>query len=134
MNWKEMLMAAGSRSLSDVFRDILGNVQEIVRSEVRLVKTEAWEDVAKAKPPALLLATGGATAFFAILFLLLAIFYALGLFIPYWAAALIVGAVLAVVGTMILKAGVAGFKRIYPLDDTRESIKENVEWAKQHSK
>lgn len=127
-------MAAGSRSLSDVFRDILGNVQEIVRSEVRLVKTEAWEDMAKAKSPALLLGIGGVTAFFAILFLLLAIFYALTLYLPYWAAALIVGTVLAVSGSLILRAGLVGLKHIYPLADTRQTIKENVEWAKQHSK
>jgi hypothetical protein len=40
-------MAAGDRSLSDVLQDIIRNVQEIVRSEVRLAKTEIREEAAK---------------------------------------------------------------------------------------
>ena len=32
------------RSITDLFRDILHNVQDIVRSEARLAKTEIWEE------------------------------------------------------------------------------------------
>ena len=42
-------MAAEDRSFSDVVQDILRNVQEIVRSEVRLAKTEIREEAVKAK-------------------------------------------------------------------------------------
>src|ERR1700682_3918892 len=66
-------MAAGDRSLSDVFQDIIRNVQEIVRSEVRLAKTEIREEAARAKSPTLLLGAGVVTAIFAMLFLLLMI-------------------------------------------------------------
>jgi hypothetical protein len=40
---------AGDRSFSEVVQDIIGNVQEIVRSEVRLA-TEMREEAAKANP------------------------------------------------------------------------------------
>jgi hypothetical protein len=40
-------MPPGDRSLSDVFQDILRSVQEIVRSEVRLAKTEMGGEVGK---------------------------------------------------------------------------------------
>ena len=128
-------MAAGDRSLSDVFQDIIRNVQEIVRSEVRLAKTEIREEAAKAKSSTLLLGAGVVTAIFAMLFLLLMIVYALALVMPSWAAALIVGAVLAVVASVMLTAGIRRFKQIHPTPErTVETIKENVEWAKQHTK
>ena len=128
-------MAAGDRSFSGVLQDIIRNVQEIVRSEVRLAKTEILDEAAKAKSSALLLGAGAVTAIFAIFFLLLMIVYALALVVPSWAAALIVGAALAVVASVMLMAGVGRFKQIHPTPErTVETIKENVEWAKQHTK
>ena len=128
-------MAAGDRSLSDVLQDIIRNVQEIVRSEVRLAKTEIREEAAKARSSMLLLAAGAVTAILAIVFLLLMIVYALTLVTPGWAAALIVGTILAVVASVMLTADVRRFKQIHPTPErTIETIKENVEWAKQLTK
>jgi uncharacterized membrane protein YqjE len=128
-------MAAGDRSLSDVLQDIIRNVQEIVRSEVRLAKTEIREEAVKAKSSMLLLGVGGVTALFAMLFLLVTIVYALALVMPSWAAALIVGTVLAVVASVVLMAGMKRFKQIHPTPErTVETIKENVEWVKQRTK
>jgi uncharacterized membrane protein YqjE len=128
-------MAAEDRSISDVLQDILRNVQEILRSEVRLAKTEIREEAAKTKSSAVLLGTGAVTAIFALLFLLLMIVYMLGLVMPSWIAALIVGAALAVVASVMLTAGIRRFKQIHPTPErTVEIIKENVEWAKQQAK
>ena len=128
-------MAAGDRSFSGVLQDIIRNVQEIVRSEVRLAKTEILEEAAKTKSSTLLLAAGAVTAIFAIFFLLLMIVYALALVVPSWTAALIVGAALAVVASVMLTTGVQRFKQIHPTPErTVETIKENLEWAKQHTK
>jgi uncharacterized membrane protein YqjE len=128
-------MAAEDRSLSEVLQDVMRNVQEIVRSEVRLAKTEIREEAVKAKSATLLLGAGAVTAIFAILFLLLMIAHALALVMPSWAAALIVGAALAVVASVMLTAGIQRFKQIHPTPArTVETIKENVEWAKQHTK
>ena len=78
---------------------------------------------------------GAVTAIFAIFFLLLMIVYALALVVPRWTAALIVGAALAVVANVMLTVGVRRFKQIHPNPErTVETLKENVEWAKQHTK
>jgi uncharacterized membrane protein YqjE len=128
-------MAVEDRSLSDILQATIRNLQEIVRSEVRLAKTEIREEVAKAKSSAVLLGAGAVTAIFAILFLLLMIVYALALVMPSWTAALIVGAALAVVASVMLTAGIRRFKQIHPTPErTVETIKENVEWAKQQAK
>jgi len=115
-------MSAVDRSFSDILQSIVRNVQEIVRSEVRLAKIEIREEAVKAKSASLFLGTGAVIAIFAILFLLLTIIYALALVIPIWAAALIV-------------AGVRRFKQIHATPErTVESVKENLVWAKQHTK
>jgi uncharacterized membrane protein YqjE len=118
-----------------VFQDILRNVQEILRSEVRLAKTEIREEAAKAKSSALMLGAGAVTAMFAMFFLLLTVVHALTLVMPSWAAALIVGGVLAGVACVILLAGTRRFKQIHPTPQrTVETLRENVEWAKQRAK
>ena len=128
-------MAIADRSFSDVFQDIIRNAQEMVRSEVRLAKTEIREEVVKAKSSLGLLGAGAVTAIFAILFLLLMIFFALVLVMPAWAAALILGASLAVVASVMLTMGVTRFKQIHATPErTVETIKENIEWAKQQTK
>jgi len=128
-------MAVGDRSFSDVVQDVIRNVQEIVRSEVRLAKTEIREEVAKAKPASVWLGGGAIAGIFAILFLLLMIMYALALVMAMWTAALIVGAGLAITAGLLLNAGVKRFRQIHPAPErTIETIKENLEWAKQQTK
>ena len=128
-------MPANERSFSDVFQDIVRNIQEIVRSEVRLAKTEIRDEAAKAKSAGLLITVGAVTAIFAALFLLLMIVYVLSRVMPNWAAALIVGVALAIVAGATLSAGVKRFKQIHPTPErTVETLKENVEWVKQQIK
>jgi len=128
-------MAGADRSLTDVLQNIVRNVQEIIRSEVRLAKTELREEAAKAKVAALWLAAGAATAMFAILFLLITIVDALTLVMPNWAAALTVGGVLALVASVLLSAGKKHLNQVHPAPErTVETIKETVEWAKQNIK
>lgn len=128
-------MAGEDRSLAAVFQDIVRNIQEIIRSEVRLAKTEIREEAVKAKGAVVLLGAGAVTGLYALLFLLCVIVCALALIMPYWSAALIVGAVLAVIAAFLLKAGMARFHQITPTPErTVETIKENVAWAKQQTK
>jgi uncharacterized membrane protein YqjE len=128
-------MPAGDRPFSEVLQDVIGNVQEIVRSEVRLAKAEIKEEAAKAKSSAMLLGVGAASAVYAVLFLLLMTVYALTFVMPNWAAALVVGGVLAIVAVVAVSIGMKRFKEIHPTPErTVETIKENVEWVKQRVK
>ena len=128
-------MAATDRSFSEVLQDIIGNVREIVRSEVRFAKTEVWEEAAKSKISAQLFCAGGITAVFSILFLLLTVVYALSMVMPQWAAALTVGLVLALTASTLLTQGMGRFNKLFPATEPIIEIKkENVEWSKQPSK
>lgn len=129
-----MAMAVGERSITDVLQDILGNVQDIVRSEVRLAKGELLDELAKLKAAAPLLIVGAVTGILATLFLMWTAVYALALVLPMWAAVLIVAVLLAAVGGATLSAGIKRLTKIDPPKRTIASMKENVQWAKQQIK
>ena len=127
-------MPAVERSFSDVLQDIVHNLQDIIRAEVRLAKTEVREEVTKVRAAALLVGIGAVSGVFGLLFLLLATVYGLSLILPDWAAALIVAIALSLCAGITVSKGVKQFKQVTVVPKTTESLKENVEWAKQQIK
>ena len=127
-------MAAQERSIADVLQDILRNIQEIVRSEVRLAKSELGDEFTKVKASAPLLVVGAVAGLLAAFFLAWAAFYALALVLPQWGAALIVAGVLAIVGGITMSAAGKALQRVQRPEQTIASVKENVQWAKQQIK
>ena len=75
-------MVEGERSIAAVLTDIVGNVQQIVRAEMRLATLEVRQEAAKAGRSAILLIAGGAIAVLALAFALLGSVYALGTVVP----------------------------------------------------
>jgi len=128
------MMASSDRSFSTVLQDVVRNLQEIVRAEVRLAKIELREEAVKAKSGGILVAAGAIGGLYAMLFLLFAVFYALTWVMPDWASALTVAAPLAIAAGVLINAGMTHLKKMHPPNKTIESLKENVEWAKQPTK
>jgi|SRR6185437_8605303 uncharacterized membrane protein YqjE len=127
-------MATEARTIADVLQDIVGNVQEIVRSEMRLAKGELQDQLSKVKAAApLLLITIGA-ALLAGFFLAWAALYALVLVLPMWAAALVVALALGSVGIIAMTMGLSALMPLRPPVQTINSVKENMQWAKQQVK
>jgi uncharacterized membrane protein YqjE len=123
------------RSFPEVLQDIVGNLQEIVRSEFRLAKTELKEEAAKAAKPAATFGVGLVFGFYGIGFLLLASVYGLSMVMAGWLAALLVGAILAIVAIALMSSSGKKLKRVNPTPDkTIQSLEENVQWAKHHIK
>jgi uncharacterized membrane protein YqjE len=128
-------MSVPERPLSSVLQDIVHNIQDIVRSEVRLAKTEVRDELAKTRSASTLVAVGVISGLFCIMFLLLTLFHALGLVRPAWAAALCVAVALAILAGVTVMAGAKRFKTINAAaPKTVASLKENVEWAKRQVK
>src|ERR1700694_3099922 len=121
-------MAYGSdRSFADVLQDIIGNVQEIVRAEVRLAKTEIKEETLKVGNAARVLVAGIVLALYAAGFLFLTWVYALESVLPPWLAAFIVTMLLATAGAILIGAGRNRLKTIDPkVEKTVETVKENI--------
>jgi uncharacterized membrane protein YqjE len=127
-------MAATIRSIPEILKDVLTNIQDIVRAEVRLAKAELGEELSRARSGGLLMGVGALAAIFSALFLLLACVYGLSRVMPNWAAALVVAAALGVAAAVTLGLGSKRFKAIQAAPKTAASLKENVQWAKQPTK
>jgi uncharacterized membrane protein YqjE len=121
------MAAIRERSLADVLQDIIANVQDIVRSELRLASVEIRQELAKAASAGKVAAAGGVLALFAFAFLLLAAVYGLALVMPPWMAALTVAIVLAVAGSILVSAGSKRLKLIHlKPEKTVASIRETL--------
>jgi len=127
-------MVASIRSIPEILKDVLTNIQEIVRAEVRLAKAELGEELSRARSGGLLIAVGAVAAIFSALFLLLACVYVLGRVMPNWAAALIVAAAVGIAAAVTLSLGLQRFKTIQAAPKTAASLQENVRWAKELTK
>jgi hypothetical protein len=123
------------RSVPEVLQDIVGNIQEIIRSEFRLAKAEVKQEAAKAKAPVVMSIVGGAIGMYAIGFLLLTAMLAMATVMTMWLAALIVGAALAVISIAMITKATARLKHVNAVPErTVETLKENVQWAKDQIK
>lgn len=125
--------AGRDRSIGELLKDIFGNVQEMIRSEMRLARAEMREEVGRTADSAKLLGAGAGMALFGAGFLLVAVAQLLALVMPSWAASLIVGGVLAVAGFALLMSGKKHLQAPTPRK-TIENVKENVEWMKNQTR
>jgi hypothetical protein len=119
------------RSIASVLKDIVGNLQEIIRAEVRLAKAEVGEQLSLARRAMVLVAAGALFAVLALACLLLCIVYVLAHFVQPWLAALLVALGVGAIAGALVAVGATQLKRI-SLSPARTvtSVQENIQWAK----
>ena len=96
---------ARQRSVMEVLSDALYHLQEILRSEIRLVYVQARAELRTFVSAGALIVAGVLGGFLSALFLLLAVVAALSLVMKLWVAALLVAIVMAVVCAVLLRSG-----------------------------
>lgn len=120
------------RSIPEMFSDIAGHIQEIIRSEFALAKVEVKDKTAKAAPAVGRLGVGVGLGLFALGFFLLMIMFLLSLVLPMWLGALIVWVIVGSIALVLVGSGMAGLRRVRPAPErTVRTVKENVQWAKE---
>ena len=122
------------RPFSRLLEDTLANIQDLVRSEVRLATTEVQEKLVSASKPAAYLGAGLIIVLYGLGFLLVSAMYGLSLVAPAWLAALIVGAASLAAAAILIHKGRCGLRIVTPPEKTIQSVKENVTWLKDQMK
>jgi hypothetical protein len=120
------------RSIGALLSDLARDTSFLIGQEIALAKAEIAQGVANLGTGAGLLAAGALVAFVGVIFLCLAAVYALTLVLPNWAAAVIVGGVVLVLGAglaLVGKRKLSGDK-LMPRRTLR-SLKDDAEWAKE---
>jgi hypothetical protein len=95
--------AARARPIKEILREIVSHAREIVQSEMRLVMLGAKDEISARKTAMIALATALMLTAYGGVFLLLGFVYALSTVWPAWLAALVVGALAAIVGLVVMK-------------------------------
>jgi hypothetical protein len=97
--------AREDQSAVGLVRRLLNEFSLLFRKEIALAKAEVSEALSQAKTGAISVASGGAIMFGGVLVLLAAAVLALAHVVADWLAALIVGAIVTVVGYVMIQGG-----------------------------
>lgn len=120
----------GAENVGSTIGGIIQDLQEIVRGEVQLAKTELKEDASQMGKAAGMIGAGVFFGLVGFIFLMLAATYLLAQWMDMWIAAGIVAVALLVVAAILAMTGKNRMAdaNMAP-DKTIESVKEDKEWA-----
>lgn len=111
-----------SRSLGELLGEITSDVSTLMRQEVALAKAELAQSTKRASKGVGMFGGAGFAAYMVLLFLSIALWWALGNSIGHGWSALIVAAIWAVVGAILFVLGRKEFAAIRGLDRTAETV------------
>ena len=118
-------------SLGELFTEMTNDVSTLLRKEIELAKLEAKEDVTRLGRGAGVFAGAGVAGWFTLLFLSFALAWLLDQAMNTALAFAIVGVIWAVVALILMSKGKRDIKSVEGLPQTKQTLKEDVEWAKQ---
>jgi hypothetical protein len=119
---------SSAESTADLLHRLIDDLATLVRKELALAKAEITHSVSEAKTGLTGVAAGGAVLYTGVLALIAAAILALTEVMPAWGAALIVGALLAIVGYAMLKSG---RQKLRPANLKPEQTQESLRKDKQ---
>jgi Flp pilus assembly protein TadB len=123
------------RSVADLLKGIVENVQEIIRSEVKLARAEIREEASKAGTAGRSFGFAAVLGLYAGGFVLFTIYMVLSLFLASWMAALAVAVVTGMAAAVMYASGKKMWKQVSAKPEkTIESVKENVAWLKNQTR
>jgi uncharacterized membrane protein YqjE len=119
------------RSVGDLLGKVTTDLSTLLRQEVDLAKVEIKEEATKAGKASGMLAGAGAVGYLVLVFLSLALMFALDAAMPIGWAALITAVVLGIVAAVLFVLGRKRLQQVNPKpEQTVETLKEDVQWAK----
>ena len=127
-----MASTKDERSLGEMFAELSRETRTLVQQELQLAKTELTEKASKMGKGVGLLVGGGLIAYGGLLSIIAAmvlILIVIGL--PPWAAALVGGVLVAGIGYLLIRSGLAALKpqELTP-QKTIDTLKEDAQWLK----
>jgi len=124
----------GTHGLGELLGNVATDIQDLVRGEVRLARSELDQKLNSVIMAAIWLVGGALLAFAGLVVVLQGVAAALALALPTWAASLIVGVLIVVIGALFARSGLAmlSFKTLTP-DRTAASLQKDVRVVKEHT-
>ncbi|MFF2299675.1 phage holin family protein [Arthrobacter sp. NPDC058127] len=121
---------AESTSLGDLLGEVTQDISTLIRQEVELAKVELKQSATRAGRGAGMLAGAGVAGHFVLLFLSLALWYALGGLIGLGWSAVVVAVLWAIIAAVLATQGRSQLKSVKGMPQTAETIQEIPETLK----
>jgi uncharacterized membrane protein YqjE len=118
-------------SLSDLLSRLSTDFGDLLSTQLELAKVEIKEEVGRAGKGAAMLSSGALVGYLALILLTFAAAWGLSEVVPEGVAFLIVGVVVAAIAAFLLMTGRERMREVRPVPETTETLKEDVQWAKQ---
>jgi uncharacterized membrane protein YqjE len=123
----------GSASVGDLLGNVVEDVTALVRQEIELARAELEGEAKKAGRAAGMFGAAGVAGWMFALFASLALMWTLNAWMPLGWAALIVAVLWAVAGAVAYARGKTEVRSIRGPQQTIETVKEDVQWARTRS-
>ncbi|MBA2276757.1 MAG: phage holin family protein [Chloroflexia bacterium] len=132
---RDYSLPGAPEGLGSMIGGIIGDLQEIVRGEVQLAKTELKEDATTIGRGTGFIAGAALIGLVGLIFLMLAVTYLLDKWVDRWVGAGIVAVVLLVIAAILAMSGRSQITaaNLKP-EQSIESLKEDKEWANRQIK
>lgn len=119
------------RSVGEIIEALRPQVQELVDRQVALARTELTPVARQAGMATGLLVAGSVFLLLFLVFISLTGIYVLSIWLPQWLAALIVSAVLLIIGGVLAGSGAGILRGLDPKPEhTIRALQQNVNWIK----
>jgi uncharacterized membrane protein YqjE len=121
-------------SFGELVGELTGDLTRLVRQEIELAKVETKEDLSRAGKSAGMFGGAGLAGWLTLLFLSLALMFALANGMDEGWAALIVAVIWGVVAAVLAVVGRSKLRQATPpLQETKETLKEDAQWARRQT-
>ncbi|HEV3477579.1 MAG TPA: phage holin family protein [Rubrobacteraceae bacterium] len=119
------------RSIKEIIDALRPQLQELVDRQIELARTELAPVGRQAGIAVGLLVTGAVFLFVFLILLSLTGVYALNIFLPLWASALIVSGILLLIGGILAGTGANVLRKLDPKPHrTIRALQQNINWLK----
>ncbi|MBV9749512.1 MAG: phage holin family protein [Acetobacteraceae bacterium] len=121
-------------SLGEIVGGLATDIQDLVRGEIALARAELDQKLDRVIMAAIWLLGGALVAFAGLVVVLQGAAAALALVLPTWAASLIIGVVIVIIGALFARSGLAMLSlRTLTPDRTAASLQKDARIVKEHT-
>jgi uncharacterized membrane protein YqjE len=121
------------KSIGDLVAQVSSDFADLVHTQIELAKVELKDEATRAAKGAGMVGGAGVVGYLAVALLSFAAAHGLGEIMPISVGFLLVGLVWAAVAAVLAMRGKAQLKTVEPIPTTQQTLKEDVQWARQQA-
>ena len=129
---QRIINGSADRPLGELFSELATETSALIREQIELARVELSNKAQEAVRNVIVIGVGGAVAYGGFLAIVAGAILLLGMYIPVWLSALLIGVVIAGTGYGLVHSRLSAFKHWDPTPRvTLETLRADRDWAKE---